>query len=277
MNKLGVRTISGIVYVALIIACTLAGDGFLAALGCFFAVLATLELLTILSDKGQTTVVSKVIDIAVMACMTSYYIFTNVRGLKDLEISLLLISWVGIIVRFAYSVFDKSHNPLSSLFHSIFIYIYIGVPMIIMNFISFTFSSKLILALFIFIWVNDTGAFLVGSTFGRHRLLERISPKKSWEGFWGGFFLTIVAGAVIGFLFSGVFCDRPYSPLSWIILAASVSVAATIGDLIESMIKRNVHVKDSGNLIPGHGGILDRIDSLLFVLPSVILLLYILK
>lgn len=276
IKKLGVRTISGIVYVAVVIACTLAGNAFVAVLGCLFGVLATIELSSILNGSENKFTVTSIFDMTVIFLLLSPFIFYEIN-FHDFGEILILLGIIAIIVRIAYSIFDKSRNPLSSLCHSIFIYCYIGVPLLVMNVISESFSSKFILALFIFIWVNDTGAFLVGSNFGRHRLLERISPKKSWEGFWGGFLFTVVAGAVIGFLFGNVFSNRYISPLNWMILAAFVSVVATFGDLIESMIKRNVHVKDSGNLIPGHGGILDRIDSLLFVLPTVVWLLLIIK
>ena len=118
------------------------------------------------------------------------------------------------------------------------------------------------------IWMNDTGAFLVGCTIGKHRLFERISPKKSWEGFWGGMFFCVMTGVGYYYLISEVPATINSLPF-FIILGIIVSVFATFGDLVESMFKRSVGVKDSGNLIPGHGGILDRIDSLLFVIPAV--------
>jgi phosphatidate cytidylyltransferase len=116
------------------------------------------------------------------------------------------------------------------------------------------------------IWLNDTGAYCVGSLLGKHRLCERLSPKKSWEGFFGGLVFCIAAGIVASYILS----DSIYSfMIITISLGVVVCVFATVGDLFESLIKRTLHVKDSGNLIPGHGGILDRIDSLLFVAPAV--------
>ena len=115
-------------------------------------------------------------------------------------------------------------------------------------------TSILLLAIFVCIWVNDTGAYLAGSTLGKHKLFPSVSPKKSWEGFFGG----LVASAVAAGLLLG--WEQAY-------YGVLISIIATWGDLFESMIKRSVGVKDSGSILPGHGGILDRIDSLLFVLP----------
>lgn len=118
--------------------------------------------------------------------------------------------------------------------------------------------------------MNDTGAFLVGCTIGKHRLFERISPKKSWEGFWGGMVFSILSGMVYYY-----FIEQSYNIIFYVMMGVIASIFATFGDLVESMFKRSIGIKDSSNLIPGHGGILDRIDSLLFVLPATALFLYI--
>ena len=126
-----------------------------------------------------------------------------------------------------------------------------------------------VLAIFVAIWINDTGAYCVGCTLGKHRLCERLSPKKSWEGFWGGFAFAIGWGIACYYLFPQVGLNI----YQWILFGAISSIFATWGDLFESMLKRNAGVKDSGNIIPGHGGILDRIDSLLLVSPVIMLFL----
>ncbi|MDE6334502.1 MAG: phosphatidate cytidylyltransferase, partial [Muribaculaceae bacterium] len=128
------------------------------------------------------------------------------------------------------------------------------------------------LALFIFIWINDTGAYLSGRTLGHTKLCERLSPKKTWEGFWGGFALTVAAGLVAAHIIGGG-TGRAY--IIWSLYAAVVSIAGTYGDLFESLIKRTLGLKDSGNIIPGHGGILDRIDSLLAVSPIALVMVLI--
>ena len=116
------------------------------------------------------------------------------------------------------------------------------------------------------IWINDTGAFIVGSTLGKHRLFERISPKKSWEGFLEDCCSTLSQLSYSINIVATFFSLDGLSLAGWLGLGAIATVFSTWGDLVESMIKRNLHIKDSGNIIPGHGGILDRIDSLLFVM-----------
>lgn len=120
------------------------------------------------------------------------------------------------------------------------------------------------------IWSNDTGAFLAGSTFGKTRLFPSVSPKKSWEGFWGGMVASVVAAVLLGYWISAT----PLPITSLALMGIVISVTASWGDLFESMLKRQAGVKDSGNIIPGHGGILDRIDSMLFVFPALYILSY---
>ena len=132
-------------------------------------------------------------------------------------------------------------------------------------------APRLLLGVFIFIWLYDTGAYCVGMLLGRHRLFERISPKKSWEGVIGGILLS-VAGAYVTHRWFDEFFQVPDFTI-WMGLSVVVAVFATFGDLVESLIKRTVGVKDSGHILPGHGGILDRIDSLLLVAPAVLIYL----
>lgn len=142
--------------------------------------------------------------------------------------------------------------------------IYVSVPLSMLGVVytdGRAQSSMLVLAMFILIWLNDTGAYCVGSMFGKHRLFERLSPKKSWEGFFGGMLFCLAAGALFSYIMPQVGLTLPL----WLGFAVMVCVLSTWGDLFESLLKRSHHIKDSGHLIPGHGGILDRIDSLLFV------------
>ena len=170
------------------------------------------------------------------------------------------------MVRLVAGLYLKEESAILSWAKSFFNICYVAVPMATLAYI---YSIQPILALIILalIWINDTGAFLVGCSIGKHRLFERISPKKSWEGFFGGFVFCIAAGAAANLYFT------EESWLQWAVLGAVVSIAATLGDLIESLIKRTVGVKDSGNIMPGHGGILDRIDSLLLVAPATLVYL----
>ena len=120
-----------------------------------------------------------------------------------------------------------------------------------------------VLAIFVFIWVNDTAAYFFGSLIGKIKLIEHISPKKSVEGFIAGILFTIIASLIFGRLYA------EFSVIFWIGFAVVIALFGTLGDLFESLIKRTSSVKDSGNLIPGHGGILDRIDSLLVAIPAI--------
>lgn len=149
------------------------------------------------------------------------------------------------------------------------------MPFIFITKISFgikDYNPKIIIGLFILIWTNDTFAYLVGKSMGKHKLFERISPKKTIEGFLGG----VVFAAIAGFLISK-FYIRPNpefsntSILIWTIIALIVSIFGTIGDLVESKFKRVAGVKDSGAIMPGHGGVLDRLDSVIFVAPIIYL------
>jgi phosphatidate cytidylyltransferase len=146
--------------------------------------------------------------------------------------------------------------------------LYIALPLSLLNLLAFpitgTYYPGLILALFVFIWINDTGAYIVGSLFGKHRLFERISPKKSWEGFWGGLLFTLASSFLLARLAPAI------SLYHWIAISLIVVLFATWGDLIESLMKRTLQVKDSGNILPGHGGLLDRFDSLLLAVYGVL-------
>ncbi len=153
--------------------------------------------------------------------------------------------------------------------------IYLAIPFSLMLFASFgnegirpvislnagSYSPSILLGFFLLLWINDTFAYLVGVPFGRHRLYEKISPKKSWEGFLGGVIVSMAA-AWFGSMWLGIL-DRN----EWVVAALIISVTGTLGDLVESMLKREAGVKDSGKLLPGHGGILDRFDSVMVAFP----------
>jgi phosphatidate cytidylyltransferase len=176
-------------------------------------------------------------------------------------------------------IYRKKDNPFNSLAHTFFAVIYAAVPLSLFPFAAYghsglnallgsgnmSFSPGIVIGFFLLIWSNDTGAYLTGVSIGKHKLMPAISPKKTWEGFFGGFLLAaIVAFFLADFL--GV-VDR----LHWIIISIIVSVAGTYGDLAESMLKRSTGVKDSGNIMPGHGGFLDRFDSTIMAFPLVYL------
>jgi len=198
-------------------------------------------------------------------------------GIISMNYFLILIPMMLVIM--VVELYRRQEKPFDSLAHTFFCVLYTGIPLSMFPFSAFSesgletllpnnlesFSPGIVIGFFLLIWANDTGAYLVGVTVGRHRLFERISPKKSWEGFFGGVILAAAAGWFLaGWL--GV-VDRYH----WVIIALIVSVAGTYGDLVESMLKRSIGVKDSGNIMPGHGGFLDRFDSAIISFPLVYL------
>ncbi len=183
--------------------------------------------------------------------------------------SLLLIPMISFI--FIFELYRNHKHPILNIASTLMGIFYVSIPMMLLNHIVYLrneFDGKILLGVFILIWASDTGAYLFGVTLGRNRLFERISPKKSWEGFIGG----IIIAQVVALVLSKYWGSLEY--LHWSVLAAITAVIGTLGDLVESMMKRSVGLKDSGNLLPGHGGILDRFDSFLFTIPVIFTYLY---
>ena len=192
---------------------------------------------------------------------------------------LVLIPMVMTIM--VIELFRKSEKPFDSLAHTFFSILYTAVPLSLFPFAAFghagvepliqmegvLFSPGILTGFFLLLWTNDTGAYLVGSAMGRHPLFERISPKKSWEGFVGGIALTLIVAQLLPGWFGVT------GTAGWMMIAFIVSVAGTFGDLLESMLKRSLGLKDSGTVMPGHGGFLDRFDSVLVAFPLVYLYL----
>jgi phosphatidate cytidylyltransferase len=169
-----------------------------------------------------------------------------------------------IFLAFIYELFCKSANPFRNVAFIVLGMFYIGTPFALLDFIAFDgekFYSNIIFGLLLMNWSNDTGAYLIGSRFGKRLLFPRISPKKTWEGFLGGILVTFLITLLLNALF-----DELAMP-DWFVLMGIVVVFGSLGDLVESMLKRSVGVKNSGNLLPGHGGLLDRFDAFIFLLP----------
>ena len=267
LKNLIIRSLSGAIYVALIVLGVITTNWAFVAFSAIFTLLATREFLVMTKSDG--TKLNLWVDVF---CATAVVVlggyFNVVQKTQSVQV-IAAIFLVYMLLRSIIQLYNKKESPINSLAYSMFSFIYIVVPMLSMGTI-YTQSQSLLLLAFVMIWMNDTGAFLVGCTIGKHRLFERISPKKSWEGFWGGLVFSVLSGVAYFY-----FVDQAQGLLFYVILGVIASIFATFGDLVESMFKRSIGVKDSGNLIPGHGGILDRIDSLLFVLPATALYLYI--
>lgn len=169
-----------------------------------------------------------------------------------------------IFMAFVYELFMKSEEPFANIAYIMLGIIYIGVPFALLHFIAFDgayFYAKTVFGLLVLTWLNDTGAYLVGSMIGKTPLMPRISPKKTWEGAVGGLLITYLTAVML------YYTVQELSLIDWIMLATIVSIFGPLGDLIESMLKRSRDIKDSGTLLPGHGGLLDRFDGFIFSLP----------
>ena len=196
--------------------------------------------------------------------------FLYAQGIFGYPVFALYLLYVVIVL--IVELYEKQDDPITHTAYVFFGQLYIALPVSILNLVVFlpaaTESAQylpvLALALFVFIWVNDTGAYIVGSLIGKHRLFERISPKKSWEGFFGGLVFTVA----VAFVFNHFVPAIPY--YHWIGLSITIVIFGTLGDLIESLMKRTLSVKDSGTAIPGHGGFLDRFDSFLLAVYAVL-------
>lgn len=177
---------------------------------------------------------------------------------------------------FVAEIYRNLEHPIHNIAATLMAFFYIAVPMSLTGLLVFQetgsgrhFYPWILLGVTFIIWAYDSGAYLIGTKFGKHRLFERISPKKSWEGVLGGGTVALLTGVLNAFLFPDL------ELIHWLITSVIVVVAGTYGDLVESMMKRSLRIKDSGKSLPGHGGFLDRLDSFLFVVPLVLVWLLI--
>ena len=273
------RSLTGLAVVALISACLLLGRIWTSYLCVCMLIACVLEFLAIV-NKGKglhSDIIRTLITALLLFLAITWNLEDNGSHSSGLYIALFLLL---LLILLAGALFRKSGTAILDLAVSMMALVYIVLPISTIQVVGYLggrlcgtgFNGLLPLTIFIFIWCNDVGAYCVGCTLGKHRLFPRISPKKSWEGSIGGAVLTIAVATMLphtmpdrfGFLNIWI----------WIAAAAVTVVAGTFGDLTESMIKRELGIKDSGNTLPGHGGFLDRFDSTLFAFPAVTALLY---
>ncbi len=268
MNNLTTRAITGAIYVILVVASILLSHYFFSIVFLAFVILGVAEFYNII---GKTEIKPQrfygIMLSAIVFCATSYVSIFNAH----FELLLFLIPL--FFIPFITELFRNKTNPIANLSSTFLGVIYIAVPISLLNFIpnasfdSGIYHSGILLGFFTLIWTNDTFAYLTGVKFGKTRLFERISPKKSWEGSIGGMIFSMIAAYLLSLFFPEL------SALEWIGMAIIIVIFGTLGDLIESMFKRSLNIKDSGNILPGHGGILDRLDALFITAPFVFIYL----
>ena len=270
MKNFILRTITAIGIVAVQVLCTYLSQYSLAALFLLLTALTVNEFIKIMSQRGEV-VVSRPIVIAGSCYL--FFVFWLNSLTRGESLALFFPYLLFLIYCYIKELFGKQPNPIANLGTIMLSQMYVVLPLSLINVLAFTpfecFHSEapyyaITLAIYIFIWINDTGAYLSGITLGKHKMFPRISPKKSWEGAIGGALATIASAFIVAHFYT--FMEL----WQWIGMAIVVILAGTFGDLTESMMKRQLDIKDSGHILPGHGGFLDRLDSMLFAIPAVV-------
>lgn len=275
MKNLVVRALSGAVYVALIVCSILFGGQWaFPALCCIFAFLGIMEFQKITQhdfyDNPRMLFIDLLVGVSIPATIALW-----LSGVFYIALAMAIFILVLVLIRFIAQLYAVKEDAVRQMANSVLSVVYVAIPLGFATNLLCQGLPQILLLMFVMIWLNDTGAYLVGSALGSHRLFARLSPKKSWEGFFGGLAFCVGAGVLVKGIFPEQFAF--FTTVQLAIMGLIVSLTATWGDLFESMIKRTFGVKDSGTLIPGHGGILDRIDSLLFVAPATTIYLIILS
>jgi len=260
------RGLSGIVYVGVLVASLLINQYLFAFV---FVTLAVANLLEFFKLGKRLRASAQQSYAAIITILLFAFSFASNILEHHPNLFLLLVPLVVFII--VFELYRIKRYPFVNIAYTIFGLVYIAVPFALMNYLVFytgSFNGNLLLGIFVLTWIYDSGAYLVGITIGKNRLFERISPKKSWEGFIGGAAITIG----LSFFAPNVF--GIVSLTHWVVISAIVVIFGTLGDLSESLLKRSVNVKDSGQFMPGHGGVLDRFDSILLSVPLIYMYLY---
>jgi phosphatidate cytidylyltransferase len=267
VNNFTTRTITGAVFVVLVIGSVILNARIFAALFLFVSILTQLEFYQILEKRGRKP--QSYLGTGI-GCVIYLSLAANSLGLfGSFGNMLIFLNFFLISLIFIAELFTKSGDPFGNIGSTITGVVYVALPFGLLNYLYFpviypnNFNFGILLGYFLILWLNDTGAYLVGSAFGKHNLFKRISPGKTWEGSIGGSLFALLTAGVMSNYFTGL------SLLQWIIMALIIVVFGTLGDLVESMLKRSLGIKDSGNILPGHGGLLDRFDAVLLSAPVV--------
>lgn len=276
MNNVIVRGITGIFFIAAVVWCIWYNPVTLWMLSAVITAISLYEFYRIIF-KGELSFLQYAIHITAGVYLTTVLWLASTGIIAaSANIALAAIPYLlYIIIVFITELYSRKEDPFTDAAKSFAGHIYIAVPVGLLSYMAFYphatilsyYLPFMLLSFFVLIWIYDTGAFITGMTFGKHRLFERISPKKSWEGVWGGVILAVLASWGLYTLFSHVGIN-PMTIWQWIGFAVTVTVAATFGDLSESLLKRTYGIKDSGKILPGHGGMMDRFDSIFIAAPA---------
>jgi len=260
-----VRAITALFFVAIMVASTMLGQYVFAV---FFIVLSAYcldEFYRVIDDGNARPDRLSGLVLASVA----FGLYAGYR-LFDFDASYLLLPVPLVVLVFILPLYQKQEKPFGGIANTLLGLVYVVLPFLAffsLGFVTGAYDYRLPLGFMLALWGNDTGAYLIGKFFGKHRLFERISPNKTWEGFGGGVLLALITALVLTHYFPVL------AQWQWVGVALVVSLFGTFGDLVESMLKRSQRVKDSGAVLPGHGGLLDRFDGLLFAAPAVVVFL----
>ncbi len=264
MNNLITRTITGIGIVLLIIVSAVLSRFAFTLVFLVITIIGLWEFYSLI-EKAQIRP-NKLLGVVAGAFL---FLSNALIALEIAPIQILLFNFVFVFFVFLFELYRNIPHPFTNVSFTFFGLLYVAVPFALINYLpnpSFdegVYQYNIVLGFFFLIWVNESGAYLVGTSIGRNRLFERVSPKKTWEGTIGGGILCLATGWGISYFF------KDLSLLNWLVIAFLVVIFSTYGDLFESMFKRSIKAKDSGKILPGHGGILDRFDGVLMALPFV--------
>ena len=278
MNNFIVRTITGILFVAVVV-CSFLRPQAMVLLFALITGLTIWEFTGLVNDREKVTVNRLISTVA------GVYFFFAVAGFSsDLTPSAVFIPYlVSIIYLMVAELYLKNEDPIHDWAYTMMAQLYIALPFSLLNTLAFhltpqglvTYDAVLPLSVFVFLWMNDTGAYLCGSLLGKHKLFPRISPGKSWEGSIGGGILVIAVAVLVWYLTEQYQLNQlGLSAIEWAGLGLTVVIFGTWGDLVESLFTRPLGIKESGNILPGHGGMLDRFDSSLLAIPAAVVYLY---
>lgn len=268
------RISTGIIFIALIIGGILWNEFSFVAIFSLVIALGILEFYKLLNTEGVHP--PKVLGVI---SGVSIFLINAAVHYEYVGNEYLYISFLFFFILFTVELYRKKSNPFTNIAFAFFSLIYIAIPIaLLVNITSVTTSydtqaiyyrRELLLGYFFLVWASDSGAYVFGSLFGKHKLFPRVSPKKSWEGSFGG----VVFVMIFAWLFYKFIPELGLSPamsyLNWVIIGVIIVVMGTFGDLLESLLKRSIYIKDSGSILPGHGGILDRFDSVFLSAPFV--------